>query len=461
MVRNEPSLLHLDMDAFYASVEQHHKPSLRGRPVVVGWLGPRGVVATASYEARRHGVRSAMSMAEARRRCPQAAFLSPRFAAYEAISARVMAMLRELSPAVEPISLDEAFVDLAAGLSGGLDTESVRALGARLKADIRAATGLTASIGAGTSKLIAKVASDSGKPDGLVVVAAGQERALLDPLPVRALWGVGPASAERLRRAGATTVGELAALPVERLIALLGPARGGALHELARGVDARPVVPDREIKSISVEDTFPTDLSDRGRLRAELDVLARRLAGRLRSRERSGRTVTLKVRRHDFTTLARSDTLPGPTDDEIVIRDVARRLLDSVDVEGGVRLLGIGVSSLAEVVQQDLFPPQEIRTPGYPPRSEEGGTPRFPGDPGFELAPAATAAVQRPPPADEESATLFPGCDVVHDRFGRGWVERLEQEVVTVRFETPDSRPGAAHRLPLGDEALRRAPPPG
>ncbi len=461
MVRNEPSVLHLDMDAFYASVEQRDKPSLRGRPVVVGWLGPRGVVATASYEARRHGVRSAMSMAEARRRCPQAAFLSPRFQAYEAISARVMAMLRELSPAVEPISLDEAFVDLAAGLSGGLDAESVTALGARLKADIRARTGLTASIGAGTSKLIAKIASDSGKPDGLVVVAAGQEQALLDPLPVRALWGVGPASAERLRRAGVSTVGELAALPAERLVALFGPGRGGALHELARGVDARPVVPDREIKSISVEDTFPTDLSDRGRLRAELDVLARRLAGRLRSRERSGRTVTLKVRRHDFTTLARSDTLPGPTDDEVVIRDVARRLLDSVDVEGGVRLLGIGVSSLAEVVQQDLFPTPGNPHPRVPPAEPGGWSPAISWGPRVEPAPAGAAApARRPPAADEEPATLFQGCDVVHERYGRGWVERIEQDAVTVRFETADSPPGAARRLPLGDEALRPAPPP-
>src|SRR5215471_11729310 len=320
-MRNEPSVLHLDMDAFYASDEQLHKPSLRGRPVVVGWLGPRGVVATASYEARRYGVRSAMSMAEARRRCPQAAYLSPRFEAYSAISATVMDTLRELSPAVEPISLDEAFVDLAAGLSGGLDTQSVTALAGRLKAEVRARTRLTASIGAGTSKLIAKIASDSGKPDGLVVVAPGQERALLDPLPVRALWGVGPASAERLRQIGVTTVSQLARVPAERLIALFGAARGSDLHELARGVDTRPVVADREMKSISVEDTFPVDVVDGSQLVSELDTLARRRAGRLRSREPSGLTVTLKVRRHDFTTVARSVTLPGATDNDTVIRD--------------------------------------------------------------------------------------------------------------------------------------------
>jgi DNA polymerase IV len=428
-VRNEPSVLHLDMDAFYASVEQLHKPSLRGRPVVVGWLGPRGVVATASYEARRYGVRSAMAMAEARRRCPQAAFLSPRFEAYSAVSTAVMDILRDLSPAVEPISMDEAFVDLAAGLSGGIDAPSVTALGARLKADIRTRTGLTASVGAGTSKLIAKIASDSRKPDGLVVVPPGQERALLDPLPVRALWGVGPASAERLRQAGVTTVGELAALPPDRLVALFGAGRGGGLHELARGLDARPVVADREIRSISVEDTFPVDLIERGRLEAELDVLARRLAARLRASKRSGRTVTLKVRRHDFTTVARSDTLTAPTDNEVVIRDVARRLLASVDVAGGVRLLGIGMSSLSDFAQQDLFD-------STPPDGDER------------------------PSSDEPGGGWYPGGDVVHDHHGRGWVERVEQDVLTVRFETPDSPPGTARRLPANDPALHRAHPP-
>jgi DNA polymerase-4 len=426
-VRGEPSILHLDMDAFYASVEQLHKPSLRGQPVVVGWLAPRGVVATASYEARRHGVHSAMSMAEARRRCPQAIYLSPRFPAYSAISAVVMETLRALSPAVEPISLDEAFVDLAAGITGGLDTESMKALGTRLKADIRARTGLTASIGAGTSKLVAKIASDSGKPDGLVVVGPGQERALLDSLPVRALWGVGPASAERLRQAGIATIGELAALPVERLASLFGASRAAGLHELARGLDARPVVADRELKSISVEDTFPVDLTDRGRMQAELDELSHRLAGRVRARGVSGRTINLKLRRYDFTTVARSDTLGGPTDSETVIRDVARRLLASVDVTGGVRLLGVGLSSLAEAVQQDLF----------------------------EAAPATPA-----PGGEDDEGGWVAGADLTHAVHGRGWVVRVDGDALVVRFETPDSAPGVSRRIPLDDAALRHAAPP-
>ena len=440
MVRTEPTVLHLDMDAFYASVEQLHKPSLRGRPVVVGWMGPRGVVTTASYEARRFGVRSAMSMAEARRRCPQAVYVSPRFAAYGAISATVMDTLRELSPAVEPISMDEAFVDLAAGLQGGLDTESVTALGARLKADIRGRTGLTASVGAGTSKLIAKIASDAAKPDGLLVVRPGQERALLDPLPVRALWGVGPATAERLGRGGVHTIGDLATLPVERLASLVGGSRGAGLQELARGLDPRPVVADRELKSISVEDTFPTDLSDRDQLVAELDGLVRRVAIRLRSSDRSGRTITLKVRRHDFTTIGRSDTLPGPTASETVIRDVARRLFASVDVQGGVRLLGVGISSLAEAVQQDLFDPT-LPTPATPPAAQG-------------------AREHQHEEEDGPAHHWYPGNDVVHDEHGRGWVERVEDDAVTVRFETPDTPPGPARRRPRDDPSLHPAPPP-
>ncbi|HXM54288.1 MAG TPA: DNA polymerase IV [Candidatus Dormibacteraeota bacterium] len=428
-MRDAPSVLHLDMDAFYASVEQLHKPSLRGRPVVVGWVGARGVVATASYEARRYGVRSAMAMSEARRRCPQAVYLVPRFEAYGAVSAVVMGMLRELSPAVEPISMDEAFVDLAAGIADGLDTPSVTALGTRLKAEIRARTGLTASIGAGTSKLIAKIASDSRKPDGLVVVPPGQERALLDPLPVRALWGIGPASAERLHKAGVTTIGELAELPLERLTALFGVARGGAFHEMARGLDPRPVVADRELKSISVEDTFPTDLTGRAELIAELDGLARRVAVRLRARERSGRTISLKVRRHDFTTVARADTLSAPTDDEVVIRDVARRLLGTVEVGAGIRLLGIGVSSLSDFAQQDLF--DAPRPAGAPEQREE-----------------------------EPARGWYPGADVIHDQHGPGWVERVEQDALIVRFETPDSPPGPVRRLPAADPALHAAPPP-
>jgi DNA polymerase-4 len=428
-VREAPTVLHLDIDAFYASIEQLHKPSLRGRPVVVGGVGPRGVVATASYEARRYGVRSAMATAEARRRCPQASFLSPRFGIYGAISGEVMGLLRELSPAVEPISLDEAFVDLEAGFTAGLDTESVTALATRLKARIHSATGLTASVGAATSKLLAKIASEAEKPDGLVVVAPGREHALLDPLPVRALWGVGPATAGQLQRAGIATVADLAERPREQLVGMLGNARGATLFDLARGVDPRAVVPDREVKSVSAEDTFAVDIVDGTELVRELDGLSGRVAARLRARGRSGRTITIKVRRHDYTTVARSDSLLAPTDDSGVITSVARRLLTTVDAAGGVRLLGVGVSGLADVAQGDLF-----------------------GDP---AAPVGPADLEDPDPA---AVVWAPGADVVHATWGPGWVEGSDAATVTVRFETAATAAGRARTLPHGDPDLRAAP---
>ncbi|MBO0744456.1 MAG: DNA polymerase IV, partial [Candidatus Dormibacteraeota bacterium] len=365
-MRIEPTILHLDMDAFYASVEQLQKPSLRGRPVIVGGVGTRGVVATASYEARAFGVHSAMPTGEARRLCPEGVFLAPRFHVYREFSARVMAMLRDLTPVIEPLSLDEAFCDLEAGFKAGLDTESVTALAGNLRSRIFTQLGLTASVGAGTSKLVAKIASDLDKPDGLVVVRPGDEQALLDPLPVRSLWGVGPQTAALLQRHGMTTVRDVAARSREELVRLFGVSRGRALYELARGLDHRPVVAERAVKSVSVEDTFAEDLEDRVRLRAEVEGLVERLSRRLRVAGRAGRTITLKVRRADFSLLARSDTLLAPTDDYGVILDVATRLLQAVDPRGGIRLLGVGVSGLADAVQGELF---EAR-PGDTPPSE-------------------------------------------------------------------------------------------
>ncbi|HSA51991.1 MAG TPA: DNA polymerase IV [Yinghuangia sp.] len=355
-MRPTPAILHLDMDAFYASVEQAAKPSLRGKPVIVGGIGPRGVVATASYEARRFGVRSAMSTGEARRRCPNAAFLIPRFTAYREVSELVMTLLGELSPLVEPLSLDEAFVDLEAGPFGdALDPAKATRLAVRLRADIHAATGLTASVGVASSKLVAKIASEAAKPDGFVVVAPGEERSLLDPLPVRALWGVGPATAEAMRKVGIGTVADIAAADLDELIRLFGQAHGRALHEHARGLDDRPVVAERDAKSISVEDTFEVDLVDRTRIAAELDRLAARCVERLRAAGRTGRTVVVKMRRYDFSTLTRSETLRAPTDDPAVVRETAQRLAAQVDFTGGLRLLGVGVASLADFAQQDLF----------------------------------------------------------------------------------------------------------
>ena len=311
VARTEPSVLHVDLDAFFAAVEQRDKPSLRGRPVIVGGLGPRGVVSTASYEARTFGVRSAMSMAEARSRCPHAAFLAGRFRAYRAASEIVMAALRELSPVIEPLSLDEAFVDLAAGEGHDLSPAGVRALGERLRAEINERTALTASVGAATSKLLAKIASEQAKPDGLVVVEPGTELDVLHPLPVRALPGIGPATAERLARLGVRAVGDLAAVTVDELVGLLGESHGRSLYRLARAQDDRPVSAERESKSVSVEDTFDQDITDRALLVALIGRMATKVTGRLRESGQSGRTVTLKVRLHDFTTMSRSALSPA------------------------------------------------------------------------------------------------------------------------------------------------------
>src|SRR3954449_2985196 len=356
-VRREASVLHLDLDAFFAAVEQRDKPSLRGRPVVGGGVGGRGVVATASYEARAYGARSAMSTGEARRRCPPGtAFLGGRFGAYRRTSEGVMGRLREISPLVEQVSIDEAYVDLAAGEGHDLSVEGVTALARALKGRIAAATGgVTGSVGIGTSKLMAKSGSDMDKPDGLVVVPPGTELEVLHPLPVTRLGGVGPATAERLHAVGVRTVGELAAKSLPDLVALVGKAHGAGLYALARAEDDRAVVPDREVKSVSHEETFERDLTDLAVLGREIDGMAARVGERLRKSAFSGRTVTLKLRRYDFTTLTRSQTLPQPTDDVRTISTTARRLLAEAGTQGGLRLLGVGVSGLSVYAQGDLF----------------------------------------------------------------------------------------------------------
>ncbi|BEP15688.1 DNA polymerase IV [Acidothermaceae bacterium B102] len=435
-MRPRPVILHLDLDAFFAAVEQRDKPSLRGKPVVVGGTGPRGVVSTASYEARRYGVHSAMSGAEARRRCPNAAFLHPRFGAYRMASDVVMSTLRELSPLIEPLSLDEAYVDLSAGEHPDLDTEAVREIAVRLRRTITERTGLTASVGAGSSKLVAKIASDLDKPDGLLVVPPGDELTLLHGLPVTRLWGVGPATAQRLQRLGVTTVAELAAIPVDELIGVVGQSVGAGLAAQARAEDDRPVVADRETKSVASEETFDTDVADVARLRDELDLMANRTARRLRSSGHSARTVTLKVRLHDFRTLNRSLTLPGATDDEAVIRRVVRRLLAEVDVSDGVRLLGVACSGLSDHVQDEL--------------------------PDLLADPVVVELVESEPIPDvgpEQGRRWGAGLDVVHTEHGPGWVHGSGVGRVTVRFEGAHDPPGRVRTFSVDDPELRLGEP--
>jgi DNA polymerase-4 len=430
-------VLHLDLDAFFAAVEQRDKPSLRGKPVVVGGVGGRGVVATASYEARVYGVRSAMSTREARARCPHAAFLSGRFHAYHDTSARVMGLLRSVSPLVEPLSLDEAFVDLARADLPDLSVPTVTAFADELRARVTEVTGgLTASVGVGTSKFIAKVASDLDKPDGLVVVPPGTEVELLRPMHVTVIPGVGPATAERLRRAGIQTVADLETITQDEMVRLLGKASGAWLYHLARAEDDRPVVAEREAKSVSVEGTYDTDLTDRKLMEGLLTRQASDVAGRLRKHGMSGRTVTIKVRLHDFTTLNRSSTLSSPTDSPGTIARLARSLLTDLDTSGGVRLLGVGVSGLADWVQEDLF-------------GETGDEDEE------ELLPEADI------PRHSRS-TWAPGMDVVHAEMGRGWVWGAGRGVVTVRFETAESPAGPVRSYPDDDPALSawRTPEP-
>ncbi len=428
------------MDAFFASVEQASKPSLRGKPVVVGGLGPRGVVSTASYEARVHGVHSAMATAHARRLAPNAAYLYPRFGIYRRVSGIVMALLGAASPLVEPLSVDEAFVDLEAAPGAAEDPRSVAR---RLRAEIRAATGLTASVGLAGSKLLAKIASEKAKPDGLVVVEPGSEQALLDPMPVRTLPGVGPATAEHLRRAGILTVGEITQAGEPELVRLLGKAHGGGLFAMAAGVDNRPVVAERDAKSVSVEDTYDSDLTDRAHVRYEIDRLAERCVQRLRGAGRSGRTVVVKVRRYDFSTLTRSETLRAPTDDASVVRETARRLAESVDTTGGVRLLGVGVAGLADFTQEDLFAQSDARAAG-----------------GAGAGGSVVDLPASPPPQPERSARWLPGQDVTHTEYGPGWVQGSGVGRVTVRFEVPsDTRPGRVRTFPADDPGLEHSEP--
>jgi DNA polymerase-4 len=451
-VRTAPTILHLDMDAFYASAEQASKPSLRGKAVVVGGIGPRGVVATASYEARVFGVHSAMPIGQARRLAPNAAYLVPRFQLYREVSEQVMGLLRELSPLVEPLSLDEAFVDLEAG-EAAWDAASARLVGERLRDEIKAVTGLTGSVGLAASKMLAKIASEEAKPDGLVLIVPGTERALLGPMSVRTLPGVGPATGDHLRRAGITTVDEIAEAGEDELVRLLGKSHGASLYAMALAHDDRPVVAERDAKSVSVEDTYDVDIHDRVRVRTEVQRLAERCVQRLRGAERSGRTVVLKVRRYDFSTLTRSETLRGPTDDPAVVREAAARLLESVDTTGGVRLLGVGVTGLADYTQEDLFAQAQAEADAHAAEGEREGEAEGAGGAGGEGQAVAEEV------AEAADRRWVAGHDVRHEQFGHGWVQGSGLGRVTVRFETPYSEPGRVRTFRTDDPALVPAEP--
>jgi DNA polymerase-4 len=392
-----------------------------------------------------------------------------------------MGYLREVSPLVEPQSLDEAFVDLAAMPGGAPETAAdVREVAQRISDEVRARTGLSASVGAGTSKLVAKVASDAEKPVGRVVVPAGAEQQWLDPLPVRKLWGVGPATADRLLRLGATTVEELRALSEAELVALLGQAWGGQLYRLSRGQDEREVSPERETKSVSVEDTYPHDLQDRPAIRAALTELAERVVRRLRESGHTGRTVTVKARGHDFTTVTRSETFAAPTDDARLLIPAALRLVDGAAEAAtgqtrGIRLLGVGISGLAEYAQGDLIAELEGLDElaaqaqaqvdagagaGADADVDLGDADSDPGPEGpgsaerAESSAVPAVTLYGPVPLAPEARRWLAGQDVRHAELGPGWVQGAGLGRVTVRFEGPDTPPGRISTLSVDDPAL-------
>jgi DNA polymerase IV len=397
------SILHVDMDAFYASIEVRDEPSLAGLPVAVG--GPargRGVIAAASYAARSFGVHSAMPTAQALRLCPQLVLRAPDFERYTAESRRIMEIFRSFTPLVEPLSLDEAFLDVSG--CQHLFGDAVE-IGRAIKREILRQTGLVASVGVASSKFLAKLASDLDKPDGFRVIEPDQVRTVLDPLPVSKIFGVGPRTAARLESLGVRTVGDLARRSRDEVLSRFGSS-GAWIHDLANGIDARRVVPRREEKSISIERTFETDLTARDELRVKLLEFSEELAYRLRSAGLRGRTVALKARFWTFKTVTRTRTLDHSTNLGPRIYSVARELFARVP-EVPLRLLGLQISHLEDVrtpVQSSLFPP-----PSAPRPQSQGG-------PARESAPAQE-------PSDDRRDKISAGLDRLRVKYGRGTVQ--------------------------------------
>jgi DNA polymerase-4 len=366
------SILHVDMDAFFVSVELLDQPELRGKPVVVGGDGERGVVAAASYEARAFGVHSAMSSVQARRLCPHAVFLRGRYHRYVEVSAKVMAIFKDVTPLVEPLSLDEAFLDVSGAFRLLGDAPSIAT---SIRARVLDEEGLTCSVGVASTKFVAKLASEAAKPKastngpqfgtGVFVVEPEDTLSFLRPLPVESLWGVGPATLTKLHRIGVLTIADLADLPEENLMAVLGRSQGRHLHALATGHDDRTVEPDRAMKSIGHEETFSHDHHTHSTLDRELVQFADSVASRLRAQGVVGRTVQLKVRFGDFTTITRSSTLAVAIDDSRSLLEVGRELLELIDPSQGVRLLGLSVSGLSTDASRQLTFDEALSGPGW------------------------------------------------------------------------------------------------
>jgi DNA polymerase-4 len=435
-------VLHLDMDAFFASVEQLTRPTLRGRPILVGGLGGRGVVAGASYESRVFGARSAMPMHQARRLIGvTAVVLPPRGAVYGVASRRVFHTVRDVLPVVEQLSFDEAFGE-PVELVGATETE-VEEFCAQLRQRVLDETGLVASVGAGSGKQIAKIASGLAKPDGIEVIRRADEARLLDGLAVRKLWGIGPVAEEKLHRLGIDTIGQLAALSEAEVANILGATIGPALHQLARGIDDRPVAERAVAKQISAESTFAVDLTTLEELRDAIVSIAEHAHQRLCRDGRGARTVTVKLKKSDMSTLTRSATLPYATTDAAALAALARRLLLDPRQIGPIRLLGVGFSGLSSVRQDSLFPDLELTVSDTEAGADHGEAERDP------VAPAAV----------NDTSGWGVGDDVTHRELGHGWVQGAGHGVVTVRFETRGTGPGPARTLASDSDDIAPANP--
>lgn len=335
-------IMHVDMDAFFASVEQRDDPALQGKPVIVGGKSRRSVVATASYEARAFGVHSAMPLSQAKRLCPHGCFVAPRFEAYREASDAIHQVMLHYADAYEPISLDEAFLDIS-----GMGTQypTLGAIGRAIKEEIRSAVHLTASVGIAPNKFLAKMASDMKKPDGLCIIPYGREREVLAPLPVRRLWGVGEVTEKKLLAAGFRTIADIQEAPLEKLSALLGN-QGTLLKDLSFGIDERPVVSSRQVKSIGDESTYEYDLTDRQKIDREIAIHSDIVAQRLRRHDLAARTISLKIRFASFKTIMRSLSLEEGTNLQETIDSTCQTLLSRIPLTEGIRLIGVTASNL-------------------------------------------------------------------------------------------------------------------
>lgn len=436
-------VLHIDMDAFYASVEQLTRPTLRGRPVLVAGVSGRGVVAGASYEARKFGARSAMPTQQAARLVGYSAVLvTPRRSVYEAASRRVFQLIASRVDIVEQLSIDEAFME-PAELAGATEAQVTR-WADDLRAIIREETGLPSSIGAGSGKQYAKIASGRAKPAGTFVIPGDRQLEILHPMPVSELWGVGPVTGAKLAQIGVQTIGDLANLSEREVAISLGGATGTQLWNLARGIDDRPVAPRAEAKQISAEHTYLRDLTTHADVDAAVTRAAEAAHRRLLLDGRGSRTVTVKLKMADFRIESRSATLPYATDDPETLRATALRLVRYPEEVGPIRLVGVSYSGLESARQDVLFPELDRQVASAADDDFESGV---------------SDHVEEPAVPETSEPGWRATQDVHHPEFGHGWVQGAGHGIVSVRFETRATGPGFTRTFPVDDPDLRPADP--